>query len=69
MCMNKSIMSPEFMSGALRKTNKLTVPPKPPAAVTARFARQQKITHPPPRNGISLRPCNAGPLSGMRAKQ
>ena len=56
MCMNKSIMSPEFMSGAHRnhKLTKFSAPPKPPAAVTARCAHQQvhirKLRTPPQRD-------------------
>ena len=67
MCMNKPIMSPEFMSGALRnhKQTKFSKgaytappPPKPLAALMVRCARQQvhirKLR--PPRNVITLRP-------------
>ena len=55
--MNNSIMSPEFMSGALRsrqKTNFLggLTNPKPPAAAMARCARQDvhftRLRTPPP---------------------
>ena len=55
MCMNKFIMSPEFMPGALRnhKQTKFSRGAKPPAAVTARCARQQvhirKFRTPPPQ--------------------
>ena len=56
MCMNKFIMSPEFMPGALRnhKQTKFSRGAKPPAAVTARCARQQvhirKFRTPPQRD-------------------
>ena len=59
MCMNKSIVSPEFMSGALR-SHKLTTfsrgaysaPPQTPScsygSLRSSMGPQQKITHPPP---------------------
>ena len=59
-------MCPEFMSGALRSHKQtkfsrgayITAPPKPPAAIMARCARQKVRIRElrTPRNEISLRP-------------